>query len=442
MDYVAKTDEPYNRTAVEMLLNELEQQKECNRAAKMIPCDERPLYSALMGYGFLVVFCLALVGNCLNLLIYSSECIRYYMAIRMLCTKLLMNTLTMLLLLPQALRIINVWELGDRMDMMYWSFWPYQTYLINVFGFCAMWLTVLMTAECYVHVFFPGRSKNVCTNRNVSKACLIIAVVGLVLALIYPLNRKVRLITKCHKLQINIATTASILMDFFEVLHTVGNLFIAIIIPLSLLVFMTAAIVWRLFLRRTLFDRDSGSRRFSAEKRCVTRITFITTSLHLISECPAVPVFIYAVLRGPHVVHTEPQLCLWHTSAQYLGICNASLSFFVYIIFSQRFRAMLIDRIRGSLYMQMPRSLRPQQHFKKTGDANDSETSRATIAANFKSDPSLKGPVKKSVDAYMTVVGASGFVSLVPPRREQLSINRTQKLEVPEKGPGSSDIFL
>uniref|UniRef100_A0A914SFQ4 G-protein coupled receptors family 1 profile domain-containing protein n=1 Tax=Parascaris equorum TaxID=6256 RepID=A0A914SFQ4_PAREQ len=278
-----------------------------------------------------------------------------------------------------ALRIINVWELGDRMDMMYWSFWPYQTYLINVFGFCAM-LTVLMTAECYVHVFFPGRSKNVCTNRNVSKACLIIAVVGLVLALIYPLNRKVRLITKCHKLQINIATTAY-----------------------------------------------SGSRRFSAEKRCVTRITFITTSLHLISECPAVPVFIYAVLRGPHVVHTEPQLCLWHTSAQYLGICNASLS-----------------RIRGSLYMQMPRSLRPQQHFKKTGDANDIETSRATIAANFKSDPSLKGPLRVTslVDAYMTVVGASGFVSLVPPRREQLSINRTQKLEVPEKGPGSSDIFL
>lgn len=53
-----------------------------------IPCDERPLYSALMGYGFLVVFCLALFGNCLNLLIYSSDCIRYYIAIRMLCTKL------------------------------------------------------------------------------------------------------------------------------------------------------------------------------------------------------------------------------------------------------------------------------------------------------------------------------------------------------------------
>ncbi|VDM23689.1 unnamed protein product [Toxocara canis] len=295
----------------------------------------------MMGYGFLVVFCLALFGNCLNLLIYNSDQIRYYIAIRMLCTKLLMNTLTMLFLLPQALRIIHLWEYGNHADMIYWRFWPYQTYLINVFGFCAMWLTVLMTAECYVHVFFPSRSKTVCTMRNVSKSCILIGVVGMILALIYPLNRKVHLTSRCHKVQIQIAATGSILMNFFEVLHTVGNLFLAIIIPLTLLVFMTASIVWRLLLRRTSCD-SGDSRRFSAEKRCVTRLTLITTSLQLISECPAVPVFIYAALHGPHVVHTEPHLCLWHTNAQYLGICNASLSFFVYIVFSQRFRAMLL----------------------------------------------------------------------------------------------------
>jgi hypothetical protein len=41
-----------------------------------------------MGYGFLVVFCFALIGNCLNLLIYKSDHIRFFIAIRMLCTKL------------------------------------------------------------------------------------------------------------------------------------------------------------------------------------------------------------------------------------------------------------------------------------------------------------------------------------------------------------------
>jgi hypothetical protein len=145
-------------------------------------CDEKPLWNALMGFGFLVLFCLALVGNCLNMLIYSSEHIRFFIAIRMLCTKLLMNTLMMVVMLPQALRVIQVWEAGSPWDRLFWRFWPYQVgwgmggnsiylnlfiqaYLTNVFGFCAMWLTVLMTAECFVHIFMPSKSKLLCTKR-------------------------------------------------------------------------------------------------------------------------------------------------------------------------------------------------------------------------------------------------------------------------------------
>lgn len=62
----------------------------------------------------------------------------------------------MTFLVPQAFRIINLWEPGSASDVLYWKFWPYQAYFINVFGFCAMWLTVLMTAECYLYIFFPG----------------------------------------------------------------------------------------------------------------------------------------------------------------------------------------------------------------------------------------------------------------------------------------------
>lgn len=51
-------------------------------------CDQRPFHIMLMGYGFLVVFLLAMFGNCINLLIYNSDQIRYYIAIRMLCTRL------------------------------------------------------------------------------------------------------------------------------------------------------------------------------------------------------------------------------------------------------------------------------------------------------------------------------------------------------------------
>jgi hypothetical protein len=95
-----------------------------------------------MGNGFLAVFLLALIGNCLNVLVYNSGQIRFFIAIRMLCTKLvpksidylqtkrqtlqLMNTCMMVVMLPQALRVIRLWELGDSTDQLYWRLWPYQ----------------------------------------------------------------------------------------------------------------------------------------------------------------------------------------------------------------------------------------------------------------------------------------------------------------------------
>jgi hypothetical protein len=103
-----------------------------------------------------------------------------------------MNTCMMVVMLPQALRVIRLWDVGDSTDQLYWRFWPYQAsihmplsytdsfilplqaYLTNVFGFCAMWLTVLMTAECYIHIFFPSKSKLLCTKQTVWRSYFII----------------------------------------------------------------------------------------------------------------------------------------------------------------------------------------------------------------------------------------------------------------------------
>lgn len=63
----------------------------------------------------------------------------------------------MIFLFPQALRVINLWKVGNKIDVhFYWRFWYVQVWMVNVLGFCAMWLTVLMTTECYLHVFKPG----------------------------------------------------------------------------------------------------------------------------------------------------------------------------------------------------------------------------------------------------------------------------------------------
>ena len=106
-------------------------------------------------------------------------------------------------------------------------------------------------------------------------------------------------------------------MSFFESVHTIADMFLSILIPLSLLVFMTVMIVWRLWIwptRRWRRLQANGAvkmeqqpqqnghgptaitgllsnaayqerksrenhNHFSAEKRGVTRITLITCGI-------------------------------------------------------------------------------------------------------------------------------------------------------------------
>ena len=114
-----------------------------------------------------------------------------------------------------------------------------------------------------------------------------------------------------------------------------AHLLLAILIPMALLIFMAISVMWRLVLRR-----DQSTSHFTAEKRCVTRITLITTSLQLMAELPPIPVFIYAIVMGPDVTN-QPAVCAWNTIGVFLGLCNMSLSFFVYIALSQKFRQMV-----------------------------------------------------------------------------------------------------
>ena len=116
---------------------------------------------------------------------------------------------------------------------------------------------------------------------------------------------------------------------------TVAHLLLAILVPLTLLVFMTISVMWRLVLRR-----DHSTSHFTTEKRCVTRITLITTSLQVLADLPHVPVYTYAIISGPHVIN-QPTICEWNTVGVFLGLCNMSLSFFVYIALSQKFRQMV-----------------------------------------------------------------------------------------------------
>jgi hypothetical protein len=239
--------------------------------------------------------------------------------------------------------LIGLWEAGSSLDNLYWKLWTYQAFFVNVFGFVGIYMSVLMVAECFIHIFMPLKSKEICTKTNLFRSYVVICIFGVLLAGIYPLNRIVRINDECKD---NIFVTitmadSSYFLQIYERFHMLFNLLMAIILPLVLLVLMSAAIVWRLNSADSSSSKN-GVGKFGSEKRNVVRITLITTSLQLFSELPSVPVFAFVSLFGASAMNETSSLCTLQTLSQFVGIFNVSLSFFVYLLFSPRFRQAIL----------------------------------------------------------------------------------------------------
>ncbi|KAI6187364.1 G-PROTEIN-RECEP-F1-2 domain-containing protein [Aphelenchoides besseyi] len=357
-----------NHTELAIVYRQLNEQRACLQlASEPLRCEEGEFHRMLMGNGFIFLCALAIVGNCLNLLVYGSDNTRFFIAIRMLCTKVLVNTLTCLVLLPQALRSIPLWEPGSETDQLYWKAWPLLACFVNIFGFCGMWLTVLIITEIYIHVFFPHTSKSICTYQNLYRSYILIIIVAISLGVIYPINRHVDLRTECGQVDAVVVAGKSSFFNLYERINVTLNMTFAIVIPLALLVGMSIAITYRLVGKSQVLLRaptSGGVGRFGTEKRTVTRIALITTVLQLIGELPSVPIFVYVALSSSPFIEDDTIWCRWQTLSQFLGYCNVSISFFVYAVFSPRFRQSIQKRFcaRNGLTGRLSRSSPSQKH--------------------------------------------------------------------------------
>lgn len=85
------------------------------------------------------------------------------------------------------------------------------------------------------------------------------------------------------------------------------------------------------------------------QKRCVTNLSLATTSVHVVLETPAsgkhtivcarrrryalVVLYITAACFGPQLVHQMPSMCSYQIGVHFMGIIEASIPFYVYVLF-------------------------------------------------------------------------------------------------------------
>ena len=125
------------------------------------------------------------------------------------------------------------------------------------------------------------------------------------------------------------------------------NMLLVIILPLIILVYLSASIA-------TYFRRSSV--RFSEQKRCVTNLTLATTFVHVILELPAVGLYLAAAVKvrracvhsgmnvqGAGIVHESNTMCNYQIVVHFLGIVEASIPFYTYLIYRWARRPVTTD---------------------------------------------------------------------------------------------------
>ncbi|KAK6184032.1 hypothetical protein SNE40_006578 [Patella caerulea] len=197
------------------------------------------------------------------------------------------------------------------------------------------WFVVFLCLEKFVAVWFPLKTKFICTKRN--------AYIGLVLVYIFLFS-----FNGAWTFASRLANGACIphypepayLAEIFVVL---GILFYCII-PICLLMIFTPLTCYKLFqrvkLQRTL---GSGSQKISEEVRKTTIMLLSVSIAYMVLVAPITVAHIVFYLQGLNIFEaTQPGMVIYREIAQILEQLNYSINFFLYVICSKSFRDRVI----------------------------------------------------------------------------------------------------
>ncbi|CDW54352.1 7tm 1 domain containing protein [Trichuris trichiura] len=269
--------------------------KTCREPEVLLPL-EKPLFQ----YVYPIILFVCVLGNSTNLVVYQHRFLRASPTIRLLAVKAVVNTLCIMAL-----------------------------------------LTVAVTVESYILVAFPAHAKRWCSMRN-ANLCILLCFAGAAgLQMFYLISRRIKSF-KCSDSEVYYYLLASG-HPTYEVFYYWFNSISTLLLPMVAMLVLTAFIYHLLFWARNRF------RKGSEQKRCVTRLSLATTACHLVFEMPHVANFIIAATE-------ERPTSQWHRSfpwltfvatANFLSMLDASVTFVVYFLCSQRFRQIWFFKFCG-----------------------------------------------------------------------------------------------
>lgn len=196
-------------------------------------------------------------------------------------------------------------------------------------------------------IVVPSRFKQLCTMKFANIVVMLSFTLSLVLQAFYPLTRTASLVDcggNSSRYQILRRFSPDIpSLILYEKFYHWTNTICVIILPFLLMALLSVLIL------RSIKCTEGG--RFTNLKKCILRITFLTTLTHLLLECPQSVMYFAAAFRGSSDIQSDLALsdCNLAVITNFLSMTNAAVPFLLYTSSSRKFRRVLLLRIERFL---------------------------------------------------------------------------------------------
>ncbi|KAK6190350.1 hypothetical protein SNE40_002238 [Patella caerulea] len=363
-----------------------ENESSCSKTSDTVDDDitkKIGITTEYIGYVAIPVFLvIGLSGNTLTIIVMLSPQFRK-MSISVFLVALAFSDTTLILMLPfnkgfvRKILGVDIRALSSAGCKLFFL-------MFRSAKMTSSWFVVFLCLEKFVAVWFPLKTKFICTKRN--------AYIGLVLVytFLFSFNGVWTFASRLSKgACIPHYPEPAYLARIFVIVGTM----IYSIIPICLLMIFTPLTCYKLFqrvkLQRTL--SSSSSNRVSEEVRKTSTMLLSVSIAYMILVAPIGVAHIFFYLQGLNIFEaTQPGMVIYREIAQILEQLNYSINFFLYVICCKSFR----DRVMLVLACKkQPTRYRNQLKSRESTIRYKNEASTENSSSRIFSTNSLDGGI-------------------------------------------------
>uniref|UniRef100_A0A0N5C447 G_PROTEIN_RECEP_F1_2 domain-containing protein n=1 Tax=Strongyloides papillosus TaxID=174720 RepID=A0A0N5C447_STREA len=304
----------------------------------------------------LIIF--GIINNILSILIFTHELmktssINWYLTIISLSDTIILISAFFVLTLPRLGEFIELWGAVSLRQVYFLA--PYMYGMMTMAQTISVWMTTGVSLHRYAGVCFPFESISLLRPKKVRTFIGSI----LIFSIVFNSSRffEVNVVNDCYRTNIeySIPVIMPTLLRINEAYRTIffgwAYTIVMFIIPFIVLIFVNTAVVSVIHKSNRLhLTQGSDSMTFKKSETKERQTTIMLVAIVIVFLACNVLAFVVNIMENLNLMGSLYNTLVWFNNL--LVLVNASCNFLIYLIFSDKYRALLLYFISGKCLIQ------------------------------------------------------------------------------------------